>query len=135
MEISLIRTYFPHCTHGEIYREEKLICYSIELAWRKNQRFISCIPEGRYELAKRFSARFGWHIVVEGVPGRSSILFHPANHAQVELKGCIAPVSEITGCGKGLKSKHAFEKLKAIVYPMVKKGKVYLNVESLNPML
>jgi len=130
MEISLIRTYFPGCTHGEIYHEEQLICYTIELAWRKNQRFVSCIPEGRYELAKRLSARIGWHIEIKGVAGRDLILFHPANHAEQELKGCIAPVSEITGCGKGLKSRHAFEKLKAIVYPRLKTGKVYLIVQS-----
>lgn len=135
MELILEREYFPKCTHGKLYFGGKQICHTIELPWRVNQRFVSCIPEGKYELGKRFSGRFGWHIEIRDVPGRNLILFHPANHAEEELKGCIAPVSEITGCGKGLKSRHAFEKLKAIVYPKLKAGKLLLNVQSLNPIL
>jgi|SRR5690606_32736238 len=130
MELILLRKYFPNCTNGELFLSGKLICFTIELPWKQNQRFVSCIPEGKYELKKRFSALFGWHIEITSVPNRDFVLIHPANHAEQELKGCIAPVSEITGCGKGLRSRHAFEKLKAIVYPKLKTGKVYLNVQS-----
>jgi hypothetical protein len=36
---------------------------------------------------------------------------HPANHALRELKGCIAPVSLLTGPGMGLQSRLALDKL------------------------
>ena len=50
------------------------------------------------------------------VPNRKFILFHPANNAQKELQGCIAPVTKLSGPGLGLMSRKAFDKLKDIVY-------------------
>jgi hypothetical protein len=47
---------------------------------------------------------------------RDYILFHPANDALRELKGCIAPVSSITGAGKGLRSRTALKSLTSLVY-------------------
>jgi hypothetical protein len=41
------------------------------------------------------------------VQGRSGILFHAANDALKELRGCIAPVTEHTGEGKGNWSRNA----------------------------
>ena len=76
--------------------------YSIELPWKENQTGVSCIPEGRYELVKRWSPKFLRHLQVMNVPGREYILIHPANEALQELKGCIAPVCFLTGAGKGL---------------------------------
>ncbi len=48
------------------------------------------------------------------VPGRDLILIHPANDAELELLGCIAPVTKHTGIGKGSASRKALEKLKAL---------------------
>ncbi len=59
----------------------------------------------------RESPRFGVHIYLSGVKNRELILIHPANDALKELKGCIAPVTTITGAGKGLGSKKAFNLL------------------------
>ena len=42
---------------------------------------------------------------------RSLILFHPANHAQKELLGCIAPVTKIIKEGIGEQSRKAMQKL------------------------
>ena len=50
------------------------------------------------------------------VKDRSLILFHPANNAQQELNGCIAPVTKLSGPGLGLQSRQAFTKLKNLVY-------------------
>ena len=50
------------------------------------------------------------------VPNRKFILFHPANNAQKELQGCIAPVTQLSGPGLGLMSRKAFTKLKDFVY-------------------
>lgn len=121
--VKLLRAYSDQGTNGEIWIGDVLVCYAIELPWRENVRNISCIPEGTYPLAKRYSKRFGWHILVRDVPMRSAILFHPANNAEKELRGCIAPVSELTGDGKGIRSRVAFEKLRGAVYAALDQGK------------
>uniref|UniRef100_UPI0040493152 DUF5675 family protein n=1 Tax=Flavobacterium sp. TaxID=239 RepID=UPI0040493152 len=116
MELILNRSYFPDGTNGKLECSGNLVCNTIELPWKMNERKVSCIPEGRYSLRKRYSAKHKWHIEVVGVPDRSFILFHPANNAQKELQGCIAPVTKLSGPGLGLMSRNAFEKLKSIVY-------------------
>ncbi len=81
-----------------------------------NETKVSCIPEGKYFIKKRYSRKFQWHLEVIDVKDRSLILFHPANNALKELNGCIAPVTKISGPGLGLKSRLAFSKLKDLVY-------------------
>jgi len=133
MELELIRTYWPTATNGEIQYEGRRVCSSIELPWRHNQRSVSCIPEGRYELRKRFTPRRQHHLEVADVPGRSSILIHPANDATTELLGCIAPVTELSGPGIGKLSRLANEKLKKLVLAaMDRKEKVFINIKSNN---
>ncbi len=104
MELELIRTYYQEGTNGMILYQDRLVTYVIELPWKNNQARVSCIPEGRYELVKRWSLKFNRHLQVVNVPQRELILIHPANDAMRELKGCIAPVCFITGAGKGLRS-------------------------------
>ncbi|WP_240768664.1 DUF5675 family protein [Olivibacter sp. XZL3] len=121
--VKLLRTYSAQGTNGEVWIDGELICYTIELPWRNNVRNISCIPEGSYPLAKRYSKKFGWHIAVKEVPERSAILFHPANDAKKELRGCIAPVSQLSGAGMGTLSRLAFDKLKQCIYSALDQGK------------
>jgi Family of unknown function (DUF5675) len=116
MELELVRTYFSEGTNGKILYQDRLITYTIELPWKNNQARVSCIPEGRYELVKRWSLKFGRHLQVMNVSGREYILIHPANEALRELKGCIAPVFYITGAGKGIRSRMALKKLTSLVY-------------------
>lgn len=116
MELELIRTYFDLGTNGKILALGRLITYTIELPWLDNLTQISCIPEGRYELVKRWSPKFNRHLQILNVSRRSNILIHPANDALHELKGCIAPVSLITGVGKGSQSRLALETLTSLVY-------------------
>ena len=122
MEVLLIRRYAPQGTNGELLIHGARVCYTIELPWRQNARRISCIPEGCYALRLRYSVRYGEHLEVTGVPGRSAILIHAANDALKELQGCIAPVTELTGAGKGQASRQALERLKAHVCPLLKQG-------------
>ena len=104
---------------------------TLELPWRDNQHAISCIPEGRFELEKRFSPKLRAHFLVKDVPERDLILIHPYNDAEKQAKGCIAPVTTITGEGKGDNSRVVFEKLKAFVYPVLERGeKVFLVIRS-----
>lgn len=131
MQLTLLRTYFPEGTNGILCCEGQLIAHTIELPWRQNARLVSCIPEGEYFIQKRYSVKFKWHIEITGVPGRSLILFHPANHALTQLNGCIAPVTEFLGPGMGLASRKAFTKLKNLVYPALEKvGSVKLLITS-----
>ena len=116
MELELIRTYYPAGTNGIIQYQNRLMMYSIELPWKDNLAQVSCIPEGRYELVKRWSLKFSRHLQVMNVSQRENILIHPANDAMHELKGCIAPVSVITGVGKGIRSRMALENLTSLVY-------------------
>jgi hypothetical protein len=128
MELELFRTYDPEGTNGEL---KLVVCNTIELPWLQNQRNVSCIPEGRYELRKRFIKKFGLHLLVVDVPDRSWILIHPANDAKTQLKGCIAPVTQLTGPGKGSESRLANEKLKALVLEALeRKEKVFITIKS-----
>ena len=119
MVLSLTRTYFPEGTNGRLDVAGTFIAYTIELPWKQNGVGISCIPEGKYFIRKRYSCKFQWHLEVLDVHNRSMILLHPANNALVELRGCIAPVGKLSGPGLGLMSRTAFSKLKALVYPVL----------------
>ena len=131
MELELIRTYFPNGVNGEILLKGKRICSSIELPWKDNQYRVSCIPEGRYELTKRYSQRFGWHLLVNEVLNRTYILIHAYNDALKESKGCIAPVSICTAEGKGNNSRVSLKKLLNLTYPELAKGnKVFITIKS-----
>ena len=131
MVLWLSRTYFPDGTNGKLECEGKFICNTIELPWKNNETKVSCIPEGKYFIRKRFSQKFKWHLEVLDVKNRSLILFHPANNALQELKGCIAPVTKLSGPGLGLMSRKAFTKLKSLVYATLdRKESVELIVQS-----
>lgn len=131
MIIRLTRTYFPDGTNGTLQCEGRFLSYAIELPWKMNERGVSCIPEGKYFIEKRYSHTFKWHLQVMDVENRTLILFHPANHAATELKGCIAPVLKLSGPGLGLQSRVAFTKLIDLVYKALDRGeKVSLIVES-----
>lgn len=131
MELELIRTYHPQGTNGELLLNGDKVCSTIELPWKENKPNVSCIPEGRYELKKRYSPRFGKHLIVMNVPGRSFILLHAANHALKEMRGCIAPVTNVTGAGTGEQSRKAL----AIVVSktdqaFIKEQKVFLTIKA-----
>ncbi|MGV1012937.1 MAG: DUF5675 family protein [Flavobacterium sp.] len=116
MVLELTRTYFPNGTNGKLECKGKSICNTIELPWRENETRVSCIPEGKYFIKKRYSQKFQWHLEVVNVPNRSLVLFHPANNAMQELNGCIGPVTQLSGPGLGLMSRKAFTRLKALIY-------------------
>jgi hypothetical protein len=128
MELELLRIYDPEGTNGEI---KLVVCNTIELPWLQNKRSVSCIPQGRYELKKRTTAKRGQHLLVVNVKGRNGILIHPANDAKKELRGCIAPVTAHTGLGKGSQSRLANEKLKALVLEALERNeKVFITIKS-----
>jgi hypothetical protein len=131
MELELIRTYYSSGTNGKLFLSGCLLMYTIELPWKSNLARVSCIPEGSYELVKRWRPKFNRHLQVMNVPQRSFILIHPANDAMHELKGCIAPVTLITGAGRGIRSRQACEILNSLVYDVFERhDRVYLIIKS-----
>ena len=131
MDLRLIRTYYPDGTNGTLFHEKERVCFTIELPWLNNVRKVSCIPEGRYELRKRYSQHLGWHLHLLNVPQRDIILVHPANDALKELKGCIAPVLSLTGHGKGVNSRAANDRLKGLIFEALeRRERVYLQIQA-----
>jgi hypothetical protein len=116
MRLKLLRNYHPDGTNGKLMYGGQLVCHSIELPWLQNRRNVSCIPEGSYSLSKRNTKTRGDHLIVNDVPDRSGILLHPANDALKELKGCIAPVTSLTGPGLGSSSRKATKKLQNLLF-------------------
>ena len=133
MELVLHRAYFEEGTNGALFNSDRFLCYTIELPWNNNKRNISCIPEGAYDLEPRFSKRFKHHLILKAVKGRSFILFHPSNDALKELQGCIAPVTYLSGIGKGVYSRDAMQKLLSLVYQAKdRKETILLTIKSQN---
>ena len=131
MKLELVRTYYPEGTNGKIFHDGRLMMYSIELPWKDNLARVSCIPEGGYDVANRWSLKFGRHLQILNVPGREYILIHPANEALRELKGCIAPVRLLTGAGKGIRSRPALKTLMGLVGSALDRHeKVFITIKS-----
>ena len=103
MRSVLCREYYKKQTHGtltvfdEDSGEEVFKCRTLELPDRNNERNISCIPDGFYDVVPRQSPKYGNHLHVTGVEGRSLILFHWGNYAGSpnpktglpDIRGCI----------------------------------------------
>ncbi|GGG52099.1 DUF5675 family protein [Bizionia arctica] len=121
MDLLLHRQYFKEGTNSALFVNGHFICFMIELPWLKNKRQVSCIPEGIYELKPRFSNRFKDHLQVVGVYQRTLILIHPANDALKELEGCLAPVSQLSGIGKGWSSRLAMQKLLSLCHQAIER--------------
>lgn len=62
--------------------------YTLELGWHDNEKKISCIPEGKYEVIKRWSEKYGNHFHILNVPNRDYILIHHGNYF-TDILGCI----------------------------------------------
>ena len=117
MRIRLVRIEGQNGTNGQLYINGQFVCFTIELPWRDNQRNISCIPKGRYTLRDHRSPTFGRVAYVIGTqPARDFVYFHAANNALTELRGCIAPVTALTGEGRGTSSKAALNAFNSLVF-------------------
>jgi len=126
----LQRNYGAQGTNGTITYKGAHICHTIELPWRDNIQRLSCIPEGRYKLEKRKYSKHGEQVGIPAVLGREAILIHAANDAMRDLHGCIAPVTALTGEGRGTDSREALSQLKALVYSLWDmEREVYLQIK------
>ena len=93
INLLLIRdTFSEKSTIGELFLNGERICDTLENPWLDNQRNISCIPEGNYDVRLRLpresASRDYLHLLVQDVPNRDWILFHRGNTAK-DTSGCI----------------------------------------------
>lgn len=90
-------------------------CKTLEPTWKDNQKEISCIPAGTYQVRKHNSPKYGKCYKVLNVTGRTEILFHWGNY-YTNTEGCILVGEYFTDSNHdGLtdisKSKLTFEKM------------------------
>ena len=93
INLLLIRdTFTDESVIGELFLNGERMCDTLENPWMDNQRNISCIPEGEYDvrirLPRESATREYMHLLVKGVPNRDYILFHIGNTAK-DTSGCI----------------------------------------------
>ena len=90
----LSRTYNQTETKGSllVLDGEKLIfkCKTLELPDNGNQKNVSCIPEGKYEVIPYRSPNHGECFKVLNVHNRDNILIHKGNYTK-DTQGCILP--------------------------------------------
>ena len=103
---SILRTYHPEATTS-IFLDPmgNKLCVLLGKPWLDNKHFISCIPEGVYQVKKYHSQKFPNAFEFQHVPDRTVCLIHNANHVG-QLEGCEA-------CGERIIENFAY------------KGKVY----------
>ena len=75
-------------TFGALRIDGKVFCVTLELPYRDNEKFISCIPTGKYTCKKITTEKHGTTFIVTGVPNRTAILFHKGNTVD-DVNGCI----------------------------------------------
>jgi len=93
VNLLLIRdTFTENSTMGELFLNGERMCDTLELPYKDNQRSVSCIPSGEYQVRMRYpresATREYLHLLVKEVPNRKYILFHRGNSAK-DTRGCI----------------------------------------------
>lgn len=90
VEIIRLSSTMERGTLGVLRIDKQPFCVTLELPWRENLPFKSCIPPGQYHCEKYESSRYNETYIVLGVPERDGILWHPGNFLS-DTDGCILP--------------------------------------------
>lgn len=82
-------------TYGQLFVQNgvNIIFNSVclELPWKDNERAMSCVQAGEYDLVLEWSPKFQMDLwELKDVPGRTECKIHTANFVR-QLNGCIAP--------------------------------------------
>jgi hypothetical protein len=126
------------CTLGKLTTPSGWSCYTIEKAWKHNERAKSCIPDGWYKMILRESPvvhrtskgehRFGWEIT--NVVDRTFIMFHVANW-ESDLDGCIGVGSGLAWTAdKGFMVTHSLNTFRAFMQELSGKKEHVINIHS-----
>jgi len=88
----LIRdTFTDKSTLGKLYFNGEFYGHTLELPWKDNEKRVSCIPKGVYEVKKRHTEESKYkyeHLHILDVENRELILMHVGNYPK-NSKGCI----------------------------------------------
>lgn len=88
----LIRdTFTDKSTLGKLYFDGEFYGHTLELPWKDNEKRVSCIPKGVYEVKKRHTEESKYkyeHLHILDVENRELILMHVGNYPK-NSKGCI----------------------------------------------
>ena len=79
----------PYGTFGNL-RGDGLSLWTIEDSWAENRNNVSCIPLGRYVVARTVTPHHGNTFEVLSVPNRTAVLIHSGN-THFDTEGCILP--------------------------------------------
>ena len=113
--VILTRWFFSdECTLGRL-EFDGFRCWTVEKPWLDNAVNVSCVPDGKYQMVRHDSPKFGPDVwMLEDVPERSYILIHAGNTAK-DVTGCIALGEGLRADADGVTSSRkalsAFEKL------------------------
>ena len=117
----IVRTYNKKITTGNWMHDDELICHTLELPWQGNERRISCIPEGFYNVIKQKASNTRPYdfFRITNVQGRSGILIHKITYVK-DLLGCIGVGMELKDLNRDgtvdmIRSGEALSKLMSIL--------------------
>lgn len=123
-KLELRRAYLDNCCIGKLSIGGELMFYTVERPWKSNEKSVSCVPAGRYELEPYSSDKHPdcWALKNEalgvtpyGPSQRTHCLIHVANFPH-EVEGCIAPGMELHPASWGVaRSRDAMEKLRVLL--------------------
>ena len=127
VNLLLIRdTFSDESTIGELFVNGERFCDTLELPWKDNQKWISCIPSGDYKVRMRYpresATRNYLHLLIEDVKDRSFILFHRGNTSS-DSQGCVLV---------GMTSKHNFVGNSTLAMDLLMKEVINLGGENIN---
>lgn len=101
---------------GELYVDNKFICYTLELPYKDNKNSISSILPGTYGAILRYDHTDQWRLELTDTEQRKNIQIHIGNHPK-DTKGCILVGDEVYPSENKLgKSLSAYTKLKTAFY-------------------
>ena len=125
--------YTPMGTFGRLYYKE-FSSYCVELPWKDNHPFISCIPIGLYPMKfGRFYKKDYPCWEINQVPNRSLIKIHIGN-TMGDIEGCIAPGTELGVVDKLWAVLNSREAHKGFMSSMKgnKDRKMFINIHNLS---
>lgn len=117
--INRLEDNFEFGTFGVLLIQTEIFCVTLEPCEYENQKNISCIPAGCYEMEQFTSPKFGPTYQIVNVPGRDLILVHKGNEVD-ETEGCIIIAEKFGKLGPGravLNSGNTFEMFMGAMAP------------------